>query len=133
MNWNKYGDCDGQLNLFDFIAPTTKRFPSIIQELSDEVKAILVNGDNPGYTDDKDKYYIWEHVPNLGYRYELFINVKIDPDYDKKVDALEELKAKYIKEQLEVSIHCSPSLFNDGYINLFVSSLWKDKKRAKNG
>ena len=39
MNWNKYGDCDGQLNLFDFIAPT-----KTIYEAKDFITEIVIHG-----------------------------------------------------------------------------------------
>ena len=39
MNWNKYGNCEGQMSLFDFIAPT-----KIIYEAKDFITEIVMHG-----------------------------------------------------------------------------------------
>lgn len=116
---------EGQMTLFDFIG-TEYKFAPVIDDLSADIKAIFLD------RDCTEKYEIWEHVPQLGYRYSAFITIK-EQEYDDVVQRLKTIEKAYANKNLEVSIMQTPCFTDKGDINLFISTLWKDKERAKNG
>jgi len=112
------------MTIFDFIENEHK-FAPIIDRLSADISRIFSNHE---YTEE---YKIWEHVPNLGYRYSAFITI-LEREYNQIVSECEKMKSEYEKDNLEVSILQSPSVKANS-LTIFISTLWKDKKRAKNG
>lgn len=116
---------DGQITLFDYIK-TERGFPPVIDELSSELSIIFANKDY------SEEYKIWEHVPYLGYRYSLNVSINIS-DLETVVDRLKEVENKYSKYSLEVSVLQTPCFKTKDNISLFISTLWEDKHRAKNG
>jgi hypothetical protein len=113
---------EGQLTIFDYLieeTPSVKWHP-IIDELSEDIHKLFKDCDIK-----KETYEVWEHVANLGKRYECFVYVKDDKDVINLSFA--PLVEKYKKKSLEVSISSTGS-FKDGYSHsLMISSLWNTK------
>lgn len=112
---------EGQYSIFDYIEPTTTiKWHPIIDELSADIHSLLSMCDI-----EKENYHVWDHVKNLGKRYECFVYVKDDKDVINLSFA--PLVEKYKKKSLEVSISSTGS-FRDGYSHsLMISSLWNTK------
>ena len=124
--------CDNQMDIFQYLSilqVQTPKFPSVIDDLYNDLKTII--HDNKEIKNEAN-YSIWKHVPNLGYRFELFENVTKE-EYDRFVSNYDTLIEKYKKLELELSASISPSIRERDKISLFVSSFWLDKQRAKNG
>ena len=96
-------------------------YPTLIKELSKDLHEIL-----KGVDFSKEKYSVWDHVPNLGYRYEAFIDLPADK-YDDLIEHQEEIINKYNKASLEVSMNVSSSLVNKETKSVMISTLWKKK------
>ena len=79
---NKY-ECEGQMDLFDFIEVKNKSFcwDDDINEIVEKIKDI---SGNYRLEIGKTEFRIWEHVPHLGYR--LWIDVRGTKEqlYDEK-------------------------------------------------
>ena len=112
------------MTIFDFIESEHK-FAPVIDELSTDISKIFPNHE---YTEE---YEIWDHVPSIGYRY--FTSVSVSKtECDNAINELEKLRKIYAKKDLEISVLWSPCFNTDG-TRLHISTLWKDKQRAKNG
>lgn len=114
---------DGQISIFDYLEPTEK-FPTIINDLSKDISKII--------DVEKEEYEIWEHVPNLGYRYSCTVTL-FKSEYETVIDKILKLVEDYKKLKLEISVGNIPYFKNSEKLNLFISTLWKDKERAKRG
>lgn len=117
-----------QISIFDWMpSACPSRFPTIIAELSNDVRRIIKG---TGY--DEEEYSVWEHVPNLGKRYCVFVRNVTDVDYY----LLEQMTEKYKKHNLEISVNVTPSM-KDGPLdykhnNFMISSLWTTKGHKEN-
>lgn len=112
------------MTIFDFIE-SEHRFAPIIDNLSADISKIFSNKEL------NEEYEIWEHVPHLGYRY--FVSVSVsEKEWERVIESLEKIKEEYVKKELEISIRQSPS-FKTNEAKLHISTIWKNKKRAKNG
>ena len=112
------------MTIFDFIE-SEHRFAPIIDNLSADISKIFSS------KQFDEEYEIWEHVPNLGFRYFMSVSVS-EKEWERVIDNLERLKRDYAKKELEISIRQSPS-FKTNEAKLHISTLWKNKARAKNG
>ena len=112
---------NGQMTIFDYLEekPTVKWHP-IIDELSKDVHYLFSMCEI-----ENEDYEVWDHVPNLGKRYEAWIFVKNQEDVMNLT--LEPLIEKYKKKSLDVSFNSSGCL-RDGYSHsLMISSIWMTK------
>lgn len=109
------GQIPGQMSLFDFVKPVGK-YPAEVQELENKLFFIF-----KGHHIRNTGYRIWQHVPIYGYRYEAFIE-KCTSDEVENIDDLD-------TEALEVSINVIPDYDQTHLYTLFVSTIWKEKKR----
>ena len=112
------------MTIFDFIE-NEYRFAPVIDDLSADISRISPSKELI------EEYGIWDHVPNLGYRYSVSISIN-RKEWEYIISNLERIKKEYAKKELEVSIRQSPN-FNTGDEMLHISTLWKNKARAKNG
>lgn len=99
-----------------------RKYPQIIEELSKDVFDAF-----KGFSSSDDSYKVWEHVPNLGKRYEVIFHNVDKVDWDK----LEAIKEKYKAAGLEVSVCEFPSL-EDGALDMkhyeyMISTMWTTK------
>lgn len=113
------------MTIFDFIEGG-HRFAPVIDELSADLSRVFSNKDY------EEQYKIWDHVPYLGYRYSALVSVS-KHEYANTIRELEQIKKKYAKEKLEISIIQTPCFKTEGNAKLFISTEWKDKQRARNG
>jgi hypothetical protein len=113
------------MTIFDFIEGG-HRFAPVIDELSADLSRVFSNKDY------EEQYKIWDHVPYLGYRYSFNVSIGIS-DFDTVAIKLKEVEDKYSKYSLEVSVLQTPCFKTKDNISLFISTLWEDKKRAKDG
>lgn len=113
--------CDGQMDIFDFLGGNTTTFKNaIIDELHNDLMDLIPEVKE---RQEKAKYSVWEHVPNLGKRYEIFIDIKSYPSEK----SLNDLVKKYKEKSLEVSIcHC-PSMKDDYVCRWLISTMWTTK------
>ena len=109
---------NSQMTIWDFIEKPERRFPMIIEELSAELHQIF---DSDKCNLRNETYYLWQHVPNLGKRYSLFVD--ITSDYAKTL-SLEALIEKYKQKQLEISVCVTPALIGDKDHSLMISTMW---------
>ena len=112
---------DGQMTIFDYLeeTPTVKWHP-IIDELSIDIHNLFIKCEI-----ENENYEVWDHVPNLGKRYEAWVFVKNQQDVMNLT--LEPLIEKYKKKSLDVSVNSSGCL-RDGYSHsLMISSIWNTK------
>lgn len=114
---------EGQMSIFDYLnaeeAPTVKWHP-IIDELSADIHKLFKDCDI-----EKETYEVWDHVANLGKRYECWVYVKDKNDVMNLTFA--PLIEKYKRKSLEVSISATGS-FKEGHSHsLMISSLWETK------
>ena len=117
---------EGQMTIFDFI-PTSEQkndignnFPPIIRELSRDIWKTFKSDKH-----EDEAYEVWSHVPNLGKRYVIWIEVK-----DILPDQVNALKDKYKKYDLELSFIETPEYDDDYNLDHFwvmISSIWKTK------
>lgn len=112
------------MTIFDFIE-SEHRFAPIIDNLSADISKIFSNKEL------NEEYEIWEHVPSLGYRYFASVSVSKN-ECDNAISELDKLRKAYAKKDLEISVLWSPCFNTDG-TRLHISTLWKNKQRAKNG
>ena len=113
-----------QMSIFDYDAFQDKpksKYPAIIEELSKDLFSIFSN--NKCHMRD-ETYRLWDHVPNLGKRYSVFVEIK--SEYAKTL-SLAALIEKYKRQQLEVSISVTPSWDKDFDQSLMISTLWLTK------
>lgn len=114
---------EGQMSIFDYLnteeTPTVKWHP-IIDELSEDIHKLFENCDIR-----KERYTVWSHVPNLGKRYEAWIDVK-DKEFVMNL-SFEPLVEKYKRKSLEVSISSTGSLKDEYSHSLMISSIWETK------
>lgn len=110
-----------QLTIFDFLeTEKAVKWHPIIDELSDDVHKIFSSCDIR-----EEAYHVWDHVPNLGKRYEAWIDVN-DKELVMNV-SLDPMIEKYKRKLLDVSVVAAGSL-KEGYSHsLMVSSLWNTK------
>lgn len=121
---------EGQMSIFDFpewLPESQKqKYMPIIQKLDDEVRKIC-----EGYEIDEAEYEVWEHVPNLGKRYCVWINDVINDDLVRVSRDLRALIDRYKRFDLEISICGSPGKEDEKYNviaqNIMVSTMWKSK------
>lgn len=116
---------DGQMDISCFLREKEKIAP-IIDNLSKDLSNLL----HPNKY--KEKYEVWNHVPYLGYRYSTNVSINLT-EQEFIINKLEEIKEKYKKHKLEISILQTPCVTADDKTTLHISTMWKDKKRAKNG
>lgn len=113
---------DGQMSIFDYSieeTPSVKWHP-VIDELSADVHKLFSNCDI-----ESERYAVWQHVPNLGKRYEAWVYVRKQEDVMNLSFA--PLIEKYKKKSLDVDVSASGS-FKDGYSHsLMISSMWETK------
>ena len=112
-----------QMSIFDYLnteeTPKVKWHP-IIDELSADIHRLFLACDIR-----KEQYNVWDHVPNLGKRYEAWIDVK-DKELVMNLQ-FAPLIEKYKRKSLEVSISAT-GCFKGGYSHsLMISSLWETK------
>ena len=112
---------EGQYSIFDYIEPTvTVKWHPIIDELSEDIHKLFANCDIR-----KERYTVWSHVPNLGKRYEAWIDVK---DKESLMNlSFEPLVEKYKRKSLEVSISSTGSFKDEYSHSLMISSIWETK------
>lgn len=112
---------DGQYSIFDYIESTvTVKWHPVIDELSADIHKMFASCNIR-----KEKYTVWGHVPNLGKRYEAWIDVA-DKELVMNLQ-FAPLVEKYKRKSLEVSIS-STGGFKDVYSHsLMISSLWNTK------
>lgn len=115
----------GQMNILDFLHEEHK-FAPIIDDLAKDLHKLLYPNEY------EEKYEVWDHVPYLGYRYSLDIKINLT-EREFIINKLKELKEKYKKHKLEISIMQTPYFVDNNKTTLHISTLWEDKKRAKNG
>ena len=70
-----------------------------------------------------DSYEVWDHVPNLGKRYEVWFYGVEEFDFDK----FQKLQQAYKEEKLEVTINVAPSTKKKGTYNYMITSMWLTK------
>lgn len=112
-----------QLSLFDYDIQQEKpksEYPPIIEELDKDLTLLFV-----GLITRDKSYEVWDHVPNLGRRYKLWVDVR-EEDTVKDI-SLEPIIDKYKAKQLEVSISSTGSLKDGISHSLMISSLWNTK------
>ena len=110
-----------QFDIFDFIERPKEekpyKFHPIIDELSKDIH-------NLGIDISNEKYEVWDHVPNYGKRYNIWLNIK-SKEETMNID-ISPIIEKYNKKGLEVSL-CSAGSF-DGYNHkIMLSTLWLTK------
>lgn len=116
-----------QMSIFDFIEKEYKTvYGPVIEDLANELNSIFSNRKH------KEAYTIWDHVKALGYRFEYWVSVNSE-EFVSLVEQLHKLKQKYMAEFLEVSILQLPDFHDVNSMQLFISTLWRDKNRAKRG
>lgn len=112
-----------QLSLFDYDIQQEKpksEYPPIIEELDRELTLLFVG------TEIRDKKYeVWSHVPNLGKRYKMWVDVRNKKDV-MNID-FGRIVEKYKRKSLEVSISATGSFRIDCTHSLMISSIWETK------
>ena len=116
-----------QLSLFDYDIQQEKpksEYPPIIEELDRELTLLFVG------TEIRDKKYeVWSHVPNLGKRYKMWVDVRNKKDV-MNID-FGRIVEKYKAKELEVSIS-STGCLKDGYSHsLMISTMWMTKNHKE--
>ena len=112
-----------QMSIFDYLnteeTPTIKWHP-IIDELSADIHKLFKDCDI-----EKETYEVWDHVANLGKRYECWVYVKDKNDVMNLTFA--PLIEKYKRKSLEVSISSTGSFKDEYSHSLMISSIWETK------
>ena len=111
------GDSMEQLTIFDLLPKEGFCENQIINELLDDLRMVF-----PTQLRDED-YHIWNHVPNLGKRFSVWIE-PMDENEDLKW-----LVDKYKEKSLEVSVYVIPFI-RGGEENPWrghISTMWKTK------
>ena len=116
-----------QMTIFDYLnaekTPTVKWHP-IIDELSDDIHKLFASCNIR-----EETYHVWDHVPNLGKRYEAWIDVS-DKELVMNI-SLAPLIEKYKRKSLEVSFTATGS-FKEGYSHsLLISTIWNTKNHKE--
>ena len=114
---------ENQMTIWEFLEPEKPKseYPSIIEELRKDLTFIF-SGDKCKMRDET--YYAWSHVPNLGKRYSVFVEIK--SEYAKTL-SLAPIIEKYKKKLLEVSISVMPEWGEEFDQSLMISTLWLTK------
>lgn len=112
-----------QMSLWDWMPEACpekeqSKFPELIQELSFELFKMFINAKC-----EKETYRVWEHVPNLGKRYCLWVYSSEAFDWDK----INELIERYKEHKLEVSVCASPAFTGELCSKYMISTMWLTK------
>lgn len=111
-----------QISLFDydFMQEESKpEYPPIIEELDKDLTLLFI-----GLITRDKSYEVWDHVPNLGKRYKLWVDVREEDTVKIKDINLEPIIEKYKAKQLEVSISSTGSLKDGISHSLMISTMW---------
>lgn len=110
-----------QMTIFEYLNKQSKiKWHPVIDELSKDIHNLFAKCEI-----EKEKYEVWDHVSNLGKRYEAWVYVKNKEDVMDL--SFEPLIEKYRKKLLEVSIAATGSFRSDCTHSLMISSLWETK------
>lgn len=116
---------NGQMTIFDFLNETAQvTWHPVIDELSKDLHEYF-KGDKCEFR-DKESYYTWSHVPNLGKRYTAIIC--LEQEYSKTL-SLEAIVEKYKRKQLDISLSITPYIKSDKKYDycLYVFTEWNTK------
>ena len=135
-SFDKY-ECDGQMNIFDYITPEQPQtvfcwdsdINEIVQSLQDLVTAYKLEI-------GKTEFKVWNHVPNLGYR--LWFEIKVTREElsreDFRADIIK-LVAKVKEKNVELSPMWGACMFFSKDENekgrLAFTTMFKDKARQR--
>lgn len=114
-----------QLTFFDFFDDIREpEYPPIIAELDKELATLFTN------QSIRDKSYeVWSHVPALGKRYCIWVDIK-----DKQglmSISFESIIQKYKKKHLEVSVIATGCSSDGCDHSLMISTLWTTKNHKE--
>ena len=109
---------DNQISLFDFMDGPSRQdiYPQTIQKLHD--KLVSFYGDNIS----SNSYRVWEHIPNLGLRYEAWIYID---GKENEFGFFDKIVEEFKPYKLEVSVNYMPSFSQENKISVMVSTIWR--------
>lgn len=127
--------CDGQMNIYDFIEKDASAEGMIWDDDVKEVKRSLEQlAEQFGCTVGKTEFKVWAHVPKLGFR--LWMDIQIP----KEILTTQEFKAEIENiveaardREVELTPMWGACIFWGGsdHVNLSFTTMFLDKKRQR--
>lgn len=123
-----------QLDIFSLIKPYEKEKYCFDDDINEIHKKLIGNAEKYGISIGKDKFSIWSHVPQYGYRLWLEMEVTKNNLQDNNfINDIDELIDFAKERNVELSCMIGACFFYEGKItaSLPFSTTFMDKKRQK--